>query len=87
MGKLEFSPEDIGFSYSIRNTLDKDLENVRITLVFLDKEDVPIHEWDTSRSMGIGAMKTLKVKGKVSRSTKQLTKRVEPRIFQSPYPF
>ena len=85
MGKLEFSSEDIGFSYSIRNTLDKDLENVHITLVFLDKKGVPIHEWDISRSIDIGAMKTLKVKGEVSRSTKRLTERVEPRIFSYPF--
>ena len=84
-GNPEFSLKNIGFSYSIRNTLNKDLKNVRITFVFLDKKGVPIHEWGISRSMDIGAMKTLKVKGEVSRSTKRLTERVEPRIF--PYPF
>ena len=85
IGKLQYFPEDIGFSYSIRNNRNEDMKNVWITLGFFDKKGVPIHEWDISRSMDIGAMKTLKVKGWINRNTKQLTERVEPRIY--PFPF
>ena len=84
-GELEYSPEDVGFSYSIRNNRNEDMKNVRITLVFFDKNGTPIHEWAILSSMNIGPMETLKVKGWVSRNTRQLTEYVEPRIFLHPF--
>ncbi len=83
--KFEDSPQEVGFSYSVQNNLSTDITNVRLTLVFYDKEGVPIDQWDINNAVDILAKQTLKAKGRVSRSTKQLTKSVEPRIF--PYPF
>ena len=81
----EDSPKEVGFSYSVQNNLYKDVKNVQFYLVFYDKEGIPIDSWDINEAMNIEARKTFKVKGRVSRSTKQLTKSVKPRIV--PYPF
>ena len=83
--KGEDSPKEVGFSYSVQNNLSTDITNVRLTLVFYDKEGVPIDQWAINNAVNILAKQTLKVKGSVSRSTKQLTKSVEPRIV--PFPF
>lgn len=81
----EDSPKEVGFSYSLQNNLSTDITNVRLTLVFYDKEGVPIDQWEINNAVDILAKQTVKVKGSVSRSTKQLTKSVEPRIV--PFPF
>lgn len=76
----EDSPKEVGFSYSVQNNLYKDVKNVKFYLVFYDKEGIPIDSWDINNAVDIEAKETFKVKGKVSRSTKLLTKSAEPRI-------
>lgn len=83
--KDEDSPKEVGFSYSVQNNLSTDITNVRLTLVFYDKRGVPIDQWEINNAVDILAKQTVKVKGGVSRSTKQLTKSVEPRIVPFPY--
>lgn len=83
--KDEDSPKEVGFSYSVQNNLSTDFTNVRLTLVFYDKEGIPIDQWEINNAVDILAKQTVKVKGHVSRSTKQLAKSVEPRIV--PFPF
>lgn len=87
MGELPIDPNEIGFSYVIENELNKKMENVMISIGFYDKNGVQIDEWSILRTMDIGAMETFKVKGWVTRGTKKLTERVEPRIFPDPIRF
>ena len=75
------------FSYSLQNYLSVDVKDVFSYVVFYDKEGNPIDESTESRNLEIPAMGTLKVEGWVGHDVKQLTKRVEFKIYRKEYKF
>ena len=72
-----------GFFYFLQNHSYTDIKDISAYVVFYDKQGDPITESDQEENLEIPAMGTLKVEGTVfDFDVKQLTKRVEFRIFQ-----
>ena len=73
-------------TYSLHNHLSQGVKGVMCYVVFYDKEGAPIDESLMKRYLEMPAMGTLQVEGGIILDhVKQLTKRVEYRIYQQKY--